>query len=92
MTDLDNATKEVGRYHLGFGWKGKNSGHIITAERLENGSLKIYDPQSGKSNIWTKEYMSRIGLSKSGIEILRVDNLLVNTDIIDGVVIKSPKK
>lgn len=92
LADLDNATKEVGRYHLGFGWKGKNSGHIITAERLENGSLKIYDPQSGESNIWTKEYMSRIGLSKSGIEILRVDNLLVNTDIIDGVVTKSPKK
>ncbi len=92
LADLDNATKEVGRYHLGFGWKGKNSGHIITAERLENGSLKIYDPQNGKCNIWTKEYMSKIGLSKSGIEILRVDNLLVNTDIIDGVVIKSLKK
>lgn len=82
--ELDDLTKEQGRYHIDFVWKGGRSGHIITLERLENNKLRFYDPQSGKIIMWS-DLKQRIGLSH-GVNVLRVDNLLVNTEIIDGIV------
>ena len=43
------AMTETGRYHIAWRWKRKRSGHIITAERLPDGSLRFYDPQNGMS-------------------------------------------
>ena len=38
------------RYHLFWGWRNKDSGHIVTVHREENGAAPvIYDPQSGKT-------------------------------------------
>lgn len=85
--ELDEITKEVGRYHINFVWKGGKSGHIITAERLENGIVRIYDPQTGKIVKWP--VTSKDISLKYGVSVLRVDNMLVNTDIIDGIVKKS---
>lgn len=76
-------TKDVGRYHIDFGWKRGRSGHIITLERLENGKIRIYDPQTGKIINW-KDYAKDIS-NRYGINILRVDNLLINDEIIDGI-------
>lgn len=84
--ELVELVKEPGRYHIDFAWKGKNSGHIITLEKLHNGKIIIYDPQTGKMKNW-KELSKEISL-KYGVSVLRVDNLLVNTDIIDGIVKK----
>ena len=84
--ELVELVKEPGRYHIDFAWKGKNSGHIITLEKLHNGKIIIDDPQTGKMKNW-RELSKEISL-RYGVNVLRVDNLLVNTDIIDGIVKK----
>ena len=84
--ELVELVKEPGRYHIDFAWKGKNSGHIITLEKLHNGKIIIYDPQTGKMKNW-RELSKEISL-RYGVSVLRVDKLLVNTDIIDGIVKK----
>ncbi len=82
--NIDNAMAEEGRYHISWEWKVKNNGkrigHIITAERLNDGKLRFYDPQSGEI---VKLNISKV---KDSVKILRVDNLRVNPDIIRGVV------
>lgn len=84
--ELNESTKEAGRYHIDFMWKNGKGGHIITVDRLENGSIRIYDPQIGRLGDW-KVISKDISL-KYGVNVLRVDNLLVNTDIIDRIVRK----
>ena len=84
--ELNELTKEAGRYHIDFMWKDGKGGHIITIDRLENGSIRIYDPQIGRLGDW-KVISNDISL-KYGVNVLRVDNLLVNTDIIDRIVRK----
>ena len=83
--ELNELTKEAGRYHIDFMWKDGKGGHI-TVDRLENGSIRIYDPQIGRLGDW-KVISKDISL-KYGVNVLRVDNLLVNTDIIDRIVRK----
>jgi len=82
--ELNELTKEAGRYHIDFMWKNGKGGH--TVDRLENGSIRIYDPQIGRLGDW-KVISKDISL-KYGVNVLRVDNLLVNTDIIDRIVRK----
>ena len=84
--ELNELTKEAGRYNIDFMWKDGKGGHIITVDRLENGSIRIYDPQIGRLGDW-KVISKDISL-KYGVNVLRVDNLLVNTDIIDRIVRK----
>lgn len=84
--ELNELTKEAGRYHIDFMWKDGKGGHIITVDRLENGSIRIYDPQIGRLGDW--EVISKDISLKYGVNVLRVDNLLVNTDIIDRIVRK----
>ena len=84
--ELNELTKAAGRYHIDFIWKNGKGGHIITVDRLENGSIRIYDPQIGRLSDW-RVISQKISL-KYGVNVLRVDNLLVNTDIIDGIVRK----
>ena len=84
--ELNELAKEADRYHIDFMWKDGKGGHIITVDRLENGSIRIYDPQIGRLGDW-KVISKDISL-KYGVNVLRVDNLLVNTDIIDRIVRK----
>ena len=84
--ELVEIVKEPGRYHIDFSRKGRNSGHIITLEKSLDGKIVIYDPQTGKIKNWG-ELSKEISL-KYGVNVLRVDNLLVNTDIINGIVKK----
>jgi len=89
--ELNELAKEAGRDHIEFMWKCRDlydgkGGHIITVDRLENGSIRIYDPQIGRLGDW-KVISKDISL-KYGVNVLRVDNLLVNTDIIDRIVRK----
>lgn len=82
--ELNELTKEPGRYHINWTWKNENTGHIVVCEKFANGGIRIYDPQSGEIYNW-KEVGQKIKLS-SGVGILRVDNLLINMDIINGIV------
>lgn len=84
--DIIELVKEPGRYHIDFSWKSGNSGHIITLEKQTDGKIVIYDPQNGKIVDWA-DISKKIKL-QYGVNVLRVDNLLVNTDIIDGIVRK----
>ncbi|RHK34986.1 hypothetical protein DW071_07725 [Bacteroides ovatus] len=70
--ELVELVKEPGRYHIDFAWKGKNSGHIITLEKLHNGKIIIYDPQTGKMKNW-RELSKEISL-RYGVNVLRVEN------------------
>lgn len=45
---LDNTVKEGGIYSLQFMWRGRSSGHIVTAEKV-NGKVRLYDPQTNKT-------------------------------------------
>ena len=85
--DLNKATAEVGRYHMGYAWKkgGKHGAHIITIEKLPNGSIRIYDQQSGDILQW-KDIAATLDLRQSVI-VYRVDNLHINTDLIDQIVV-----
>lgn len=91
MNEFNDITKETGRYHISWRWKGSKFGHIITAERLPNGGLRVYDPQNGKIIQDFKTYAKRFSLA-GGISVLRVDELRINTSIINGVVKESTKK
>lgn len=84
--ELVELVKEPGRYNIDFVWKGGRSGHIISLEKLSDGKIVIYDPQTGKMKDWAE--LSRNISLRYGVNVLRVDNMLVNTDIIDGIVKK----
>lgn len=87
---INSLTKERGRYNIDFAWKGSRSGHIISLERLENGNIKIYDPQNGKIIPWA-DLRKTISI-KHGVAVLRVDDLLLNTSIVGGLVVGSQDK
>lgn len=90
MNNLNTLTEAVGRYHIKWQWS-RGGGHIITCERLSDGTLRIYDPQTGKIITNFEAYTKRVNLH-DGIEVLRVDTLQINTDIITGVVVKTKTK
>lgn len=79
--DLNAQTQAVGRYHIEWDWKGKSSGHIVTAERLPNGKLIIYDPQD--STYYSLDFLTK---TEKGIVVTRVDNLRINAAVISEVV------
>ena len=92
---LDQNIQEGARYAMGHGWKGTNGakGHVITATK-ENGKLKFFDPQSGKSYEGDSltEYMSRVKSTfNNGVELrgrlylIRMDNAQINADVANAV-------
>lgn len=76
IANLEAATKAVGRYHIKWTWYTMASGHIITCERLKNGTLRIYDPQCGEIITDFATYGKRF--LHGTLKILRVDNLRFN--------------
>lgn len=83
--NFQEATKETGRYHITVVWS-QSSGHIFTAERLADGTLSVYDPQTGDTHCWER-YLKALS-AKYGIAIQRVDNMLVNTELVAEIVHK----
>lgn len=76
IANFETATKEVGRYHIKWTWGNMRSGHIITCERLADGTLRIYDPQNGKEITDFGEYGKNF--LHNSLKVLRVDNLRFN--------------
>ena len=72
IQQINEHTKEVGRYHVSFGWKGEKYGHIVTMERKADGTALWYDPQTGRRDFFDREYAKKI----KGVRAYRVDNLL----------------
>lgn len=86
--NIDEATRQPGRYHLDFSWKGTGEGHIIAVERLENGKLRFYDPQTGKVVSWVKDYSARVS-TVGRVSVLRVDGMMPNPEIVKEAVVKA---
>jgi hypothetical protein len=85
---LDEATKEPGRYHVDWRWKRSRSGHIVTLERLDDGRIRWYDPQSGTINCMTRYWETKV----TEIRVLRVDTLKPNPEVCKNVLAKSGSK
>lgn len=83
ITSLRGEMKDTGRYHIRFRFQN-DGGHVITAERLADGSLRIYDPQSGKIIKDFSEYTTAV--KHNSFEYYRVDDLRINPDVAKGAV------
>ena len=82
-----DSMKEPGRYIVRWSWDKKTTGHVITAERTEDGAFRFYDPQSGKTGFnWQ---MKQVDTAGRGFSILKIDGLYPNTAIVSEVVKKA---
>lgn len=81
---MNNATKEDGRYHMYVQWN-KTNAHIVTLERTKN-RFRIYDAQNGKS--YDIEYFFSNRMKNSPLLVYRVDDCLIVTDNLDKIVKK----
>ena len=79
LSNLETATKAVGRYHIGINMK--YGGHVITAERLADGRMMYYDAQSG-TFLKIEEYAAR---DVEYFEVIKVDKLLLRRDLFKSV-------
>lgn len=83
-----DSTNKPGRYHLAFNWKNSDA-HIITFERLSDGSCFFYDPQEpvafgfgGKKSVEEfTETTARMIKSSAYLRFYRVDNLNINLEV-----------
>lgn len=84
VSALEKQCSAVGRYHIGLNWeddlhsKEIGIGQVLTAERLQNGKFRYFDPQIGEF-VNIKEY-AEYGMQY--LESIKVDNLLINTNIL----------
>lgn len=80
--------KSVGRYHIGLNWtvfengKQVEKGHVLTAERLQDDSFIIYDPQDG-SFVNIDEYDALYSIDY--IESIKVDRLVVDVEMLRAI-------
>ena len=79
LAKVEKLTQRIGsRYHLG--WDKKiGGGHIITVERTSHG-LVLYCPQ--RDTFYSLESIIDEMKEGSKLELLRVDRLLVNTNVL----------
>ena len=91
---VEKTVEKDKRYTLQFSWKGRRrSGHIISMDRTEDGVLRLYDPQIGKTYIGENavryfkqfKYTMTLGGVKVSTppKILRVDDKLFNLDVVN---------
>ena len=79
---IEKQTQPIGsRYHIGWDIS-KELGHVVTAERTANG-LVIYDPQ--KNAFLSLEEVVSDMMSGSKIQLLRVDRLLLRSDLLASI-------
>lgn len=94
IKELESSITEDGRYHIDWYWntqsKRKLDGHIITLEKIGD-TLRYYDPQTGKVIENFSDYINNIML-KRGINVLRVDNLMIDSDWASKILAKSGAK
>ena len=77
---IEKQTQPIGsRYHIGWDIS-EELGHVVTAERTANG-LVIYDPQ--KNTFLSLEEVVSDMMSESKIQLLRVDRLLLRSDLLE---------
>jgi len=98
---LESVIESDKRYTLQFRWKGRRrDGHIIHVDRLDDGALRLYDPQVGDQiigDIPILQYINRFKFSitiygtkySSPPRILRVDNMEFNVNVVNEILKES---
>lgn len=92
---MENTIQPGERYTFSHGWKGrKYTGHIISADKDENGELRLYDPQNGKTmkGADIDAYLSNAkftttvyGMKIPRARLTRVDNMQIDPTVADGI-------
>lgn len=92
---IEDTVQPGERYTFRHGWAGRSrTGHIISADRDSDGSLRLYDPQNGKTYKGagidsylskTKSVSTSYGKKVSEAWLLRIDNMRINPQYADGI-------
>lgn len=93
---LKKTLKPGERYDFGFPWKGRGrSGHIVTMDISDEGTLHIYDPQIDRNYygnevsayLKTIKYTQTIYGTKypSNVKVMRVDDKLFNLEVVNQI-------
>ncbi len=90
LDNISNIVKQNEIYTLEFDWKGKNSGHIIIAERNNQGNLFLYDPQTNEQ-YFNDDMYNKILKRAHHFTMLRVDNCNLDENFCDKIM-KGNKK
>lgn len=77
-------------YSVQFGWRGRRSGHIITAEKLGDGILRLYDPQTDTVMQDIAEVKSYFNRTK-GAKIMNLTNCTLDEKFCDKIMKKAGK-
>lgn len=82
--------EEGKRYNFNFAWRGRRTGHVITAYKRDDGEIELYDPQSGKKVTGDEiiGYLTKIQLRKQPW-LYRVDNLSFNPEYMNDIMKRS---
>lgn len=83
FADLKRVIKTGERYHVSY--RHSLGGHIVTAEKDQNGAVIIYDPQTGE-RFTTSAYDNGVN---EKIRAYRVDNCDIAEDVQNNVLTKS---
>ena len=78
-------------FSVEFGWSGRNSGHIITAEKLSNGELRIYDPQTNYavSGAEARNYFKKGRIREGSLRAMNLTNCTLDEKFCDKIMKKS---
>lgn len=93
---LESEMEPGARYTFGHSWKGRGrSGHIISADKDADGSVRLFDPQSGKTMKGSEvdSYLNRVKYTATvyGMKVscsprlLRIDNMAINPEYADHI-------
>lgn len=95
MRWLESKVHSGERYTMEFGWEGMSIGHIVCIDRMENGTLRLYDPQDGSTLLGDqiKKYANRIRfetlvggmLAPTPPKLLRIDDKILDKDFRDRI-------
>ena len=70
-----------------FEYLGKSSGHIVTAERGEDGSVRLYDPQTNQ--LVENKNINRYFSAKKNIAVMNLTHCAIDEKFADGIMKKN---
>ena len=84
--DFIEKTVQPGKiYSVEFGWKGRRSGHIITAERGADGKVRFYDPQTNETHTDIRAYLKKT----KGVQLMDLTNARMDESFCDKIMKKA---
>lgn len=87
-TFIDEQVKEGRIYSVSVKWGGRNSGHIVTAERV-NGIVQVYDPQTNSK--YTGRMISAFFRRVSNVRVADLTDCEIDETYADKIMKRSKK-